>query len=174
MNPEIKRCLALLDKLVEEKNKRLFDLLSCSNVPSGFQNPYDWPSWCDEWSFNVGPQFANALDIQLTQRVIEKKSVKCWTQGSSFDFKKGYFIHTYPNSLAEKKWGEQLANNPISIMIEDASPVIPADEYGARNGGKVIFRILKRHDDGTSLVPAAIHETTQDGFVRFLITGELS
>lgn len=173
MNPEVKRCLAILDKLTGEKGNRLLELLSCSEAPSNLKHPYEWPEWCQGWAFNVGPQFANALDIHLTQRVVDKKPTKCWTQGSTFDFKAGYAVHTYLREMDDKKWIEQLAQNPVSIKIEAASPAIPKDESGTRNKGTVRFQILKRSPDGKTLVQDEIFETTQEGFIRYLITGVL-
>lgn len=173
MIPEVQRCLKLINTLLETKNKRLDDLLACKTQPSVLQNPAKWPVWCNGWAFNVGPHFANALDIRLTQRMVNKRPIQCWTQGCGFAFQTGNAIHTYPKELDDAAWSEQLRHNPFSVQVLDASPAIPIDESGARNPGKVRFQILTRNSDSKLLMPDTIHETTQDDFVRYLVTGEL-
>jgi hypothetical protein len=103
-----------------------------------------------------------------------KKYYSIWTQSTAFNFKDGYTIHSYPPELSDKTWGEQLQRNSLSVQVIKALPAIPLDENFSRFSGYVKFRLFERHPDGKKLVEKSIHETTQDGFVRYLITGELS
>lgn len=96
-----------------------------------------------------------------------------WTQSTAFNFETGYVIHTYPEEYADKTWVEQIRHNPFSIKILEGKPASPVDEAIQRDKGFVRFQICRRNAEGTALVDEEIFETTQDDFVRYLITGVL-
>ena len=96
-----------------------------------------------------------------------------WTQSTAFNFKTGYVLHTYCQEYADKTWGEQIRHNPFSIKILEGNPASPVDEAIQRDKGFVRFQICRRNEEGTALVGGEIFETTLDGFIEYLITGEL-
>ena len=177
-----------------------FFITSAVQDPPWDKQPSEWaPDWCAGWAIPVAALFAQALGIELTKRTqtryeldekgnkipektsdgkIKYKSYRhnffIWTQSTAFAFKTGYVIHTYPPEYAYASWEEQLKHNPVFLQITEARPATPVDEAIQRDPGFVRFKIYiqnKNHIIGEKTEKEL--ETTQDGFVRYLITGEL-
>jgi|GEM_PF-3260991 len=159
--------------------------------------------WCEGWAFHPNFVHASALGVELTKRQrkvyvtdadgnpvpdtdaegnIKKEKGKIiyksfmqqyfvWTQSTAFDFRAGYIV--YSAALPkDETWGQHLEQLGDIGEILDAKPASPGNATIPRDPGQVQFRILHKEADNT-LKPSIPHLTTQDGFVRFLITGEL-
>lgn len=103
-----------------------------------------------------------------------KKYYMVWVQSTAFNFREGYAVHSAPLKHQHNSWGEQIASNRWTAQVIQAYPAIPLYENFSRSPGYVKFRLYERQPDRASMIEKSIHETTQDGFVRYLITGELS
>lgn len=104
-------------------------------------------------------------------RTIQRQTLR-WTQGSTFDFKQGYTIHDVPEARS-MSWGQALHYLKYTVQIAKASPAVPATKDTPRDPGAVIFRVYSPNQERTKVELVDERTTTQDGFVRFLITGEL-
>jgi len=153
------------------------------------------------WTFAVKEAFRPALDIRLTDKIIDKKKHKVWTQGQAFDFHEGDVFHN--NILAYKDWDLFLRKkNPISLqivstsssgMVDDetikveVSPVtitkITKTKSGSSNinsltikkqkynHGTVVFDILKPSQETKKMVKKFSLKLKQSEFVTLLQTG---
>lgn len=171
--------------------------------PPSALRPGEWAAtWCDDWAFRPVPALAARLDIAVTLRrdpIMEPdphrpgrmrrkrvpnpedpgkdmaafRLVNEWTQGSAFCFTGGETIWDAPPPSPGVPWGEQAANMSCGVCVDWGQPAIPArggDDPQPRSPGKVKFHFMRGErgwkDEGW-------RETTQDDFLRFLITGEL-
>lgn len=107
----------------------------------------------------------------LYEKFIQKYLI--WTQSTAFCFHAGHTIHTYPHEYADRAWKDQLPHNDITIRIIDARESEPVNGPIKRDPGLVVFEIYKADKEKNCLFLTDTKKTTQDGFVRFLITGEL-
>ncbi len=67
------------------------------------------------WTFAVREAFKDALDIRLTDKMINKQKFKVLTQGQNFDFHEGDIFHN--SQLAFSNW-ECYINNKSSVSLE--------------------------------------------------------
>lgn len=153
------------------------------------------------WAFAIGRHFFNALDCKLTQYLIPKTKQKRerWTQGSSFDFPAGYVLHSAPrfpqcclqitealpaqagSYQAEKHKAEPThlpKSNPetglkVALLHRPRATVYhwQSTIQTKRDPGKVVFDLFLPGINTTWQRHKTI-TTTQDAFVRLLITGE--
>lgn len=70
-------------------------------------------------------------------------------------------------------WGQALHYLKYTVQIAKASPAVPATKDTPRDPGAVIFHVYSPNQERTKVELVDERTTTQDGFVRFLITGEL-
>lgn len=140
--------------------------------PSNSGHPDVWDGWCEGWAFAVQPAFAAAMDILPTLRTEQGRTSLLWTQGSAFNFKEGHTLYDTPEAYS-LPWAEALRHIRYSIQIIGAAPASSATALQARDPGRVAYRLYSPNVDRTNLVPMATHNTTQDDFMRFLITGEV-
>lgn len=153
------------------------------------------------WAFIIGRHFFDALDCKLSQYIVPKtkQKMKRWTQGSNFDFPSGYVLHSAPGfpkcclqiiealpALAGSYQSEKHKTEPTHLPKSNPETGLKvavlhrprATKYRwqstiqtKRDPGKVVFDLFlpgisttwQRHKTIT---------TTQDAFVRLLITGE--
>lgn len=136
-----------------------------------------------DWKFKLPTAFRDALDIKLTNRMIEKKRYSILTQGDAFSFKTGDTIYDSPLAYT-LPWEDAIKIIKFAIQVKEASPggvyqselitVHDADEPATISinrivDGNIIFDLLKKSD--TSLVHFRTFKTTQIEFVRFLQQG---
>lgn len=153
--------LSILDHVILEKptrEKRLLDLLKnpSAETTSG-------------WYMCVPSCFNDALDIKMTERVVNKKKTLVWTQGSSFYFKIGDIIYDTPD--AYKVWSEALKTTRLCVQVKNGISAGPIGNTTSRFSGSVTFAILTPNKDRSGIVERGEHSMSQDDFVRFLIAG---
>ncbi len=69
------------------------------------------------WEFAVKEVFKDSLDIKKTDRTINKKTHKIWTQGVVYKFEEGDTFHN--NGLAYDNWLEFVkGTNPITLQVQ--------------------------------------------------------
>lgn len=155
------QALDLLERLRQApaKDERLLDLLK---DPETDGTP--------GWFLNVPRCFNDALDIRQTERKVDGKSSLVWTQGTTFSFKAGDVLYCSP--AGHETWAESMAVIKVCVQIKAASKATSGD--GQRNPGTVAFERFHPCPENKRLVCSDRHATTQDGFVRFLITGEVA
>lgn len=117
-----------------------------------------------DWAFNVPRHFNDALDIRWTQKVSDKIASWVWTQGSSFAFKAWDVIHTN----GQKKRVSADGQLGIFIQINSALPA-GANDADSEFPGSVKFTLFDEINGRMNEVTKV--STTQDNFIRFLITG---
>ncbi len=141
----------------------------------------------NKWGFYVPSCFNEALDIQLTDRVInENNTDRIWTQGGNFAFSEGDTL--YSTVEAYQKWREALTKIEYGVQVKSSSPVtwtwtgryietigrngqIYKKKEWIRNQGFVAFAILRSNPGRTKLLEQKHQTMSQDDFVRFLIMG---
>jgi hypothetical protein len=155
--------LKILDRIVTAQKQRQRRLTTLLRSPD--KDAFDWFMF-------VPIQFNAALDILQTTRVIQKREVLQWTQGSKFSFSGGDRIYDTPK--AYEQWAEALKHIRYSFHVRHATSVSPANGTSERNAGVVNFELLIPNKSRTSLIRKSVHETTQDEFVRLLIVGASS
>ncbi len=140
----------------KDKQRRGTELITCLEPKEGYGPlPEDF---CQGWAFKLGPSFADALDIIFQQRKRNKKSYSVWTQGSRFDFKQGYTIHS--------------TDGKTVVQVAEASPVEPGGGGIKRDPGKIELKFYSAQD-GPKIWKLERTETmTQDDLVRLLILGD--
>ena len=121
------------------------------------------------WHFCVPSSFRAALDINLTPRKVNGRTVMKWTQGSWFHFEEGDTL--YDSRKAYLPW--DLRNFHICLDIRRASPAQPPNgtDRTTRHPGVVIFDVLTPNEEATQLVNRRKTTMSQDEFVNLLIIG---
>ena len=72
------------------------------------------------WEFAVNEVFKDSLDIKKTDKTINKKTFKIWTQGILYNFDVGDVF--YNNILGYENWLSFLkGKNPITLQVQFAS-----------------------------------------------------
>ncbi len=161
MNIYQKHALNLLQTLVfsaENTNSMRSEKLLCRLEPLIEYANITQEDFCKDWTYNLGTCFSDTLDCKLQQRTRNKEKYWLWTQGSNFDFKQGYTIHKADGSLA--------------IQIEIATPAVKSKDE-QRDPGLVVLKTYAATHRNPAFIPQELHRTTQDGFIAFLITGQI-
>lgn len=159
----MKDSLRILDELIVHTGKRKNRFEELLKTPLA-----DDP----DWFFLLPPFFNDALDIKLTERMVEKSSILVWTQGSAFSFQEGDVI--YPKGkVYETAWGEAFQEMKFCLQVTQADPAEPEERDIKRNPGKVTIRkILFEKESNKAIQQLVQDEMTQDEFVHLLITGK--
>jgi hypothetical protein len=123
--------------------------------------------YADGWTFAVGEAFRDQLDIILSERIVNHKKVKIWTQGEDFCFGKGETI--YDTVLAYQEWDAAYRAIKSIIQIKDAAPAYRFFD----SPGFVEFNILKPISERLNDYHHTAHTLAQKDFVSFLKTGEM-
>jgi len=155
--------LRILDELIVHTGKR----------KNRFEDLLKTPLADDpDWFFLLPPFFNDALDIKLTERMVEKTSILVWTQGSAFSFQDGDVL--YPKSkVYETVWGEAFREMEFCLQVTQAESAEPEERDKKRNPGSVKFRkILFEEESDKAIQQMVQDEMTQDDFVHLLITGK--
>lgn len=183
MDTQRDRALKLLADLtpttVQKRTLRSALFLSTAQKSLDYAlRPEKWEDWCVGWTFAVRPEFADALDIKLTERVVKKKKTLVWTQGSVFDFHAGYTLYDivqYP----QETWQDFLRRVSYAVTVVDARPAEPArapTKLGpgiSRDSGSVTFDVYAPNGEKIQATKVATYSVTQDKFVKILISGLL-
>lgn len=134
---------------------------------------------CEDWAFNVPRCYNDSLDILYIekQKVENKKVVKRWmewSQGTTFSFRQNDVFYDV-NVEGVPLWKDCMALIGRCIRVTYASPArIEGDgAKSERHPGSVEFELLVPNEQRDKLVVDRALNTTQDGLVRFLITGDL-
>lgn len=122
---------------------------------------------CQGWAFHVPRCFNTALDITFNSRI----NPPCWEQGVSFNFTAGDIIHD-ADTEGITLWSDCLKVINRQIQIKRASSA-GIGEDGIRYKGSVTFKLYATDEERKGMAPMGEFTTTQDNFIRFLISGEL-
>jgi hypothetical protein len=130
--------------------------------------------YAKDWYFCISKFFYEALDIKFTKRIKQNKTIKIWTQGSTFKFSVGDMIwnHAYPYC---ENFISEAIRSKIGIQVQSSKPCLPkTNNRKERSSGAVNFIILTENLNQDSKAFWKIvgnYSLSQDDFVKFLITG---
>lgn len=127
------------------------------------------------WKMAVGEWFRDALDIRLTDRIVNKKKQKVWTQGKLFSFKQGDLITDCKNEYG-LIWEEAVKKINIAIQVLDAHSAfyfVNDLEERKYSAGNVLFQILRPNNLKTKLIKAEFGRCSQVDFIEILKTGNI-
>ena len=129
--------------------------------------------YAKDWYFCVPKFFYEALDIKFTERKEKNKTLKLWTQGSTFKFSNGDTIwnHAYPYC---ENFVSEIIRLKIGVQVQSSVPCLPKTKDRSRNSGKVNFTIITESYDLNSKIIwkiAGNYTLSQDEFVELLIKG---
>ena len=127
--------------------------------------------YAEGWYFAVGECFKDQLDIKYTDRVVNGKKTKRWTQGPYFCFAEGQVIYNTPNGYLQ--WSEALKRIKLHCFVIRAVPN-RLDSKGNLINGAVVFKLSKPNKNKDGLETIGQHNLTQNDFVEFLKTGVLA
>jgi hypothetical protein len=125
------------------------------------------------WRFCVPACFLDSLDIHATVRKKDGHAEETATQGPNLAFRAGAVLYDHPAAYREA-WRDALAQVRLVAVVDAATPASAAGGESGPSRGTVEMRVLAPDRGGNGLHEVAARTTTQDGFVRFLITGELA
>lgn len=154
-----------------KKNKR--DLKLIADFKDGY---------IQDWYFKLPEAFKDALDIQFTERTIDKKKKKFWTQGKCYAFNNGDVVYNRIINRNETWRTTLLFSELIALQIISASPAtlekITEEVKGKEkvkhyeyHEGEVEFKVLKPNSDKTALQIVKILKCSQVQFVEILKNG---
>ena len=123
------------------------------------------------WHFAVGECFRDQLDIKFTDRVINGKKTKRWTQGPYFCFVEGQVIYDTPKAYLQ--WSEALKQIKLRCLVLRAVPNRLDSKENLINGA-VVFKLSKPNKNKDGLETIGQYDLTQNDFVGFLKTGILA
>ncbi len=126
--------------------------------------------YAEGWFFAVGESFKDELDIKLTDRKENGKTVKVLTQGPYYSFKEGHTFYDTPDGYLE--WQEALKRISLICEVIRGTPNQTGDDQGMISGG-VTFTLSKPNRDKTNIETIGQHTVTQDEFVEYLKTGNM-
>ena len=104
-----------LVKSLRDNGERINDLLS--DFKEGFAKG---------WGVAVSTSFLDALDIKQTDKVIDGKKNRVWTQGSTFSFSQGDILYDTPQ--AYERWETALQSISIAYQVLAGVPSRPQKE----------------------------------------------
>ena len=94
------------------------------------------------WEFAVKEVFKDSLDIKKTDKTINKKTFKIYTQGIVYKFEEGDLFHN--NKSGYKNWNDFInGKNPISLQVQFGS----SSGYQTKNIKTVITSPLEIKDN---------------------------
>jgi hypothetical protein len=152
---------AVLDELLRASPREPRSLKLLTNFPNEFVKG---------WYMAVRDCFREALDIRLTQRIVEGKRTLTLTQGSRFAFKEGDNVYDTRRAY-EGEWSEALKYIKIYFCVGECRKAVPATKTLPRDPGFVTFSIQKPNAEKAGLEIIGSARLTQDQFVRLLISG---
>lgn len=128
---------------------------------------------CPGWAFNVPRCFNGALDILYMSTKLKTGVLRGWTQGASFAFA-AYDILYDANLDGVTLWSDCLKKFSRCIRVKTSASAGPMGEgvKGSRYAGKVDFDVLVPDSKRLRLIKKNEYSTTQDNFIRYLISGE--
>ena len=144
----------------EKRQNRSLDLIA--NFIDGY---------AEGWHFAVGKCFSDQLDIKFTDRVVNGKKTKRWTQGKLFCFVEGYVIYDTPEGYLQ--WSEALKHIKLRCFVIRGVPN-RLDDKGNLVNGSVFFKISEPNKNKDGLETIGQYNLTQNDFVTFLKTGVLA
>lgn len=155
----------LITRVRSPKSKRLVDLLADFS-----------PGYARNWHFCVPVFFYDALDIQFTERVINKQKMKLWTQESAFNFSLGDVFYNHPYPYCPQFPGPRLLfADKLRLQITATQATLPQltlpgkNLHRPRNPGSVHFKIHLNADGRWRL--QGQNSLSQDDFLKLLIKG---
>jgi len=125
----------------------------------------------------VGSWFRDQLDIFLTDRVINKKPHKIWTQGPCFSFSANHIIYNTPIAHTTTYWRDAVPYIDLAVQVSSATPNTLIENEGKKifREGFVVFDILKPFKISQHKTPKLLaessHTLSQNNFVRGLMNG---
>lgn len=153
------KALAVLDYIIREKStreNRSTDLLKEPHAES-----------TEGWYMHVPSCFHAALDIKLTERKENGKSVLVWTQGSFFSFKTGDIL--YDTSDINSSWPPKHMN--LCLQVQSGANAGTVEGKNERFPGFVTISIHTPDREKNRIIARFEYTFSQDEFVRFLIAG---
>jgi hypothetical protein len=111
-----------------------------------------------DWSYPLSYGFRDAIDIQYSERVKDKKKYMVWTQGPIIAFKEGDFIKSVCKCFA--------------VQVEFAQPMGWDVEKDKMYLGNVMFKLFK--DKVGKLALDSKYECDQLAFLALLINGKFT
>lgn len=125
---------------------------------------------CEGWAFHVPRCFNSALDISYDTN----GKIPSWKQGTSFSFSADDVI-TDVNIEGIELWSDCLKVIKRHLQIKTAASAGLGEdgENGFRYEGSVTFELAVPDEERKTLVSRGEITMTQDGFIRYLISGSL-
>jgi hypothetical protein len=115
------------------------------------------------WAWAVKKDFASALDITLSSRVVKgKPNTEVWTSGRMFSFAKGDIIYDAPEAYSNT-WSESLKH------INQSLEVLSATSADVGFEGSIEAQLYEKKDG--VLIKTKVFRGTQRQFVEGLILG---
>ncbi len=128
----------------------------------------------DTWRLFIPRAFNSALDIALTQRIINSKDnrkiAQEWTQGSAFSFSSGDIL--YDTKDAYLDWSNAIKKVRLCFEVISATSASPQQREKPRFPGSLTIKVCRPNSNLTRLEEAGRAELTQDEFVRFILGGD--
>lgn len=109
----------------------------------------------DRWEFSVPFAFKDALDIQYSQRIKDKRKHMVWTQGPCIAFKEGDLLH----AKSEK----------YSVQVKYAAPMGWDSDNNSMYAGSVLFDLFEINEGKYQFQYR--YQTSQIKFLEFVIAG---
>lgn len=163
----MERSLNIHKSLVNRKGHRV---KRSTELIAKFDNGY-----AGNWRFCVPLFFCEALDIKLTERVVNNKKVNVLTQGSNYNLVAGDTFYNHAYAYCQDFYcAHHTDEMKICIQIQSATPCIPASKNNKRNPGSVNFKILinrEENQSGCTWETIGIKTLNQDEFIELLIKG---
>lgn len=126
--------------------------------------------FADGWTMLVPEAFREALDIKMTDRILDGKKEQVWTQGSRYNFRATDLIYSAkPEVYTAERWEEGVKSVNFAVEVLMASPASGGVNGIKRKPGFVRIKVFL--PVGTKLIYSEVIDTNQDEFVRFLKTG---
>lgn len=126
-------------------------------------------TYAEGWFMCVGKCFDAPLDIRLTERIVDGKKSRIWTQGSTFSFHEGDTL--YDTRDAYQDWAKAMKSISLCVQVTQAIPAGIDAGGSKRYPGSVTIEIFKPNEGRTKLVSYGHYTMSQDSFVHFLISG---
>jgi len=141
--------------------------------------------YADNWYMAVRESFRSQLDIKYTSKVESqskgavKRTIKLWTQGPRIAFDKGNIFYDTPYGY--QVWIEAIKHIKLACVVINGKPndVKKTRSPNSKENinelidGFVEVEFLVPNNDKTKLIKHDEKKMSQNGFVEFLINGNL-